>query len=156
MATALPEARFHKVPVRPAPAAGGGLWHELDLMAADDAILAAELPLTIMEDVRRWSAEERLVQAPGLRYATIDWCGRWPDEPETDSYGTWSCDGVQVVFNGDNPQWSGWADHHTSSCMWGRRATFPVPGAWPRTSVLALRWCRQRASKTHSPLTREQ
>ncbi|WP_457492612.1 hypothetical protein [Streptomyces sp. P5_D11] len=125
MATALPQARFHEVPVRPASVTGDGLWHELDLLAADDAILAAELPLTIMEDVRRGSAEERFVQALGLGYAAIDWCGRWPDEPETDSYGTWSCDGVQVVFNGDNPQWSGWAAHHTVFVHVGKMGDLP-------------------------------
>lgn len=45
--------------------------------------------------------------------AGIDWQGRWPDEPEFDSYGMATYDGVNIAFNGDTAAWGGWADHHT-------------------------------------------
>ncbi|MFD9317789.1 hypothetical protein ACFWDQ_08735 [Streptomyces sp. NPDC060053] len=53
------------------------------------------------------------MRAVGKGMASIGWGGRWPDGAETQSYGAAEYDGVEVVFNGDDVDWSQPADRHT-------------------------------------------
>ena len=50
--------------------------------------------------------------ALGDGQADFCWQGRWLDEPEHESYGSWR-GGVQVVFHGDRAQLQDWIEHHT-------------------------------------------
>ncbi|WP_243762367.1 hypothetical protein [Streptomyces sp. Tu 3180] len=84
------------------------------MSALDDAALETHLPLSFSEDVERGEdVEERFLAALGEGTAAIEWSGRWPDDPETDSHGHWNYDGVQVVFHGDEAQYDRWTEDHT-------------------------------------------
>ncbi|MEU2134043.1 hypothetical protein [Streptomyces sp. NPDC018352] len=48
------------------------------------------------------TVERRSVEALGRGIASIGSPGRWPDDPETDSYGIAKYDGVEVLFNCDD------------------------------------------------------
>jgi hypothetical protein len=96
------------------PATGERLWFDLDVTTLDDAGLRTHLPLSFSEDVERGDVEERFLAALGEGMASIRWDGRWPDDPETDSYGHGNYDGIQVVFHGDEAQYDDkWTEEHT-------------------------------------------
>jgi hypothetical protein len=113
MAEAVPGARFDYVDTRTDPATGDFLFFDLDVTRLDDAALQAHLPLEFWEDVVRGDVEERFLAALGQGMASIEWNGRWPDDPETDSYGYPKYDGVQVLFHGDRAQYGDWTEAHT-------------------------------------------
>lgn len=112
MAEVLPAANFDYLEMRTGPA-GEHVWFDLDVTTTDDATLERHLPLDIMEDVPRGNVEERFVRALGRGMAAIEWHGVWPHEPEAGHYGSTKYDGVQVVFHGEEAQWSEWTEHHT-------------------------------------------
>lgn len=114
MAGLVPEADFSYEEERIDPATGERLWFDLDVTTLDDAELRTHLPLSFREDVERGDVEERFLAALGDGMAAIDWHGRWPDDPEIDSHGHWNCDGVQIVFHGDEAQYGDeWTEDHT-------------------------------------------
>ncbi|CAL9545577.1 hypothetical protein SUDANB15_04301 [Streptomyces sp. enrichment culture] len=113
MAELLPGAAFDYVDTRTDPATGDFLFFDLDVTELTDAELRTHLPLEFLEDVGRGDVEERFLAALGDGTAAVEWNGRWPDDPETDSYGHWNHDGVQVVFHGDEAQYGEWTEDHT-------------------------------------------
>ncbi|MFE7460486.1 hypothetical protein [Streptomyces sp. NPDC057554] len=113
MAAVLPEGPFDYLESRRDPATGDFADFDLDVSTAGDAALEAELPLSVMAEAPLGTVEERFVRALGRGVAGIDWEGRWPDEPEFDSYGHATYDGVSIAFNGDTAAWGERADHHT-------------------------------------------
>ncbi|MFF8320880.1 hypothetical protein ACF06V_27405 [Streptomyces bobili] len=113
MAAALPDARFHHAKGRRDPATGDYLDFDLDIAAAGHAALETELPLSVLHYVPRGTVEERFMRSVGRGMASIGLGGRWPDDPETDSCGSATYDGVEVMFNCADVNWSQPADHHT-------------------------------------------
>ncbi|MFC5674389.1 hypothetical protein [Streptomyces incanus] len=113
MAELVPGVPFDYEETRKDPTTGHFLLFDLDVTTLDDAELRTHLPLSFREDVERGDAEERFLDALGEGTAVIEWNGRWPDDPEADSYGHWNYDGVQVVFHGDDAQYGTWAEEHT-------------------------------------------
>ncbi|MET8215569.1 hypothetical protein ACFYRD_22195 [Streptomyces hirsutus] len=113
MAELVPGVPFDYEETREDPATGHFLLFDLDVATLDDAELRTHLPLSFKEDVERGDVEERFLTALGEGMAAIEWNGRWPDDPEADSYGHWNYDGVQVVFHGDEAQYGDWTEEHT-------------------------------------------
>lgn len=113
MAETVPGAPFEYVDTRTDPETGAVPSFDLDVSRLDDAELQAHLPLEFLEHVGRGDVEERFLAALGEGMASIDWPGRWPDDPETDSHGHWNYDGVQIVFHGDGAQYGDWTEDHT-------------------------------------------
>jgi hypothetical protein len=114
MAGLVPGASFTYMRPRRDPATGSSLFFDLDVTMLDDAELRTHLPLAFSEDVERGDVEERFLAALGEGMASVRWDGCWPDDPETDSYGHWAYDGVQVVFHGDEAQYDDkWTEDHT-------------------------------------------
>ncbi|MGX1267587.1 hypothetical protein [Streptomyces phaeoluteigriseus] len=85
----------------------------LDIATAEHAALEPELPLSVLHYVPPGTVEERFVRAVGQGMASIGLSGRWPDDPDTDSYGYAKYDGVEVMFNCADVNWLRPADHHT-------------------------------------------
>ncbi|MFE7093219.1 hypothetical protein [Streptomyces erythrochromogenes] len=112
MAAVLPEARFGYLGIRTGPE-GEDLWFDLDVMTADDRALKPHLPLEIMGERVPAEVAERCVAALGGGMADIEWHGSWPDEPEADRYGNPKCNGVQVLFHGDDVGRESRTDDHT-------------------------------------------
>ncbi|MFD3645090.1 hypothetical protein ACFWUT_05990 [Streptomyces cyaneofuscatus] len=83
------------------------------MSTAGDAALEAELPLPLMAEAPLGTVEESFVRALGRGVAGIDWEVRWPDEPEFDSYGHATYDGVGITFNGHTAAWGERAYQHT-------------------------------------------
>lgn len=113
MAEIVPAASFDYDDTRKDPVTGEFLSFGADVATLDGAALEAHLPLSFHEDVPRGDVEERFLAVLGEGTAVIEWDGRWPDDPETDSYGHWNHDGVQIVFHGDDAQYGTWAEEHT-------------------------------------------
>lgn len=117
MAGLVPGADFNYEGRRIDPATGEALRFDLDVATLDDAELRTHLPLSFSEDVEPGDAgelAERFRAALGEGMASIRWDGRWPDDPETDSYGHWGYDGVQIVFHSDEAQYDDkWTEDHT-------------------------------------------
>ncbi|MFF3786935.1 hypothetical protein [Streptomyces sp. NPDC001933] len=113
MAAALPGAGFDYADARVDPATGEFLDFGLDIGTAEHSVLEAELPLSVLHYVAPGTVERRFVEAVGRGIASIGLPGRWPDDPETDSYGVSKYDGVEVLFNCDDLNWSQRTDHHT-------------------------------------------
>ncbi|WP_418957573.1 hypothetical protein [Streptomyces tritici] len=124
MAAVLPEANFDYVDTR-TDAAGEFAWFDLDLAETDDEVLQQHLPLSLLEDAPRGSVEECFVKALGQGMAAVDWHGMWPDDPESDLYGSAKYDGVQVVFHGQDAQWDQWTEHHTVFVHVGKFGDLP-------------------------------
>ncbi|WP_435189000.1 hypothetical protein [Streptomyces sp. bgisy126] len=112
MAEILPGARYDYVNRRTGPD-GEDVWFDLDVDATDDATLEPHLPLDLFEDAPTGSVEDRFVRVLGRGTAAVDWCGLWPDDPESDRYPSAKYDGVQVVFHGEEAQWDRWSEYHT-------------------------------------------
>lgn len=112
MAAVLPEGPFSYLESRRDPATGDFADFDLDVGTADDAVLEAALPLSVLAEAPPGAEEERFVRALGRGVAGIDWEGRCPDEPEFESYGHSGYDGVGIAFNGDTAVWGERADHH--------------------------------------------
>ncbi|MFI1420964.1 hypothetical protein ACH4VX_23910 [Streptomyces sp. NPDC020731] len=113
MTVLVPADDFDYVDTRKDPVTGESLFFGLDVTTLDDAELRTHLPLSFSEDVERGDVEERFLAALGDGMASIEWNGRWPDDPETDSYGHWNYDGVQVMLHGDTAQYDKWTEEHT-------------------------------------------
>ncbi|MEV4231110.1 hypothetical protein AB0J81_29285 [Streptomyces bobili] len=113
MAAALPGARLHHAEGRKDPVTGDFLDFDLDVATAEHAALEPELPLSVLHYVPQGTVEERFTRAVGRDMASIGLGGRWPDDPETDSHGSATYDGVEVMFNYADMNWSQPADHHT-------------------------------------------
>ncbi|MFD9373205.1 hypothetical protein ACFWA6_36670 [Streptomyces sp. NPDC060020] len=107
MAALLPDAVYDRTEVREDPVTGEILPFEADVRTATDAELAAEVPLDFScTELPAGVAEEEFVRAVGAGPASVGWEGRWPDEPELGSYASPKYDGVQLVLNSDECEWS--------------------------------------------------
>lgn len=113
MAAVLPRAEFSHARTRVDPAASEVVRFGSDIATAEHSLLEPELPLSVLHYVPPGTVEDEFVGALGRGIASIGLSGRWPDDAETDSGGVAAYDGVEVVFNGDNVNWSRPADHHT-------------------------------------------
>ncbi|WP_411082709.1 hypothetical protein [Streptomyces sp. cmx-18-6] len=132
VAAVLPEGPFDYPDARTDPTTGDFAEFGLEVATADDASLEAELPLSLMVDVpagavgAAGAVEERFVGAIGRGIASVEWSGRWPDEPEFALYGSAAgYDRVSVTFNGDTAQAEQPADHHTVFVQVDKRGDLP-------------------------------
>ncbi|MFJ3724256.1 hypothetical protein ACIPYQ_17000 [Streptomyces sp. NPDC090045] len=107
MAALLPDAGYDYTEMRTHPETGEFLYYEGDVRTATDAELEAAVPLDFVStELPAAVAEEEFVRAVGAGPASIGWEGCWPDEPELGSYGSPKYDGVQLVLNSDECEWS--------------------------------------------------
>ncbi|WP_404959399.1 hypothetical protein [Streptomyces sp. 147326] len=107
MAALLPDAHYDYTEMRTHPQTDEPLYFEVDVRTATDAELAAEVPLDFTyTELPAAVAEEEFVRAVGAGPASIGWEGCWPDEPELGSYASPKYDGVQLVLNSDECEWS--------------------------------------------------
>lgn len=115
MAALLPDVTYDYADVRTDPETDGHLFFDADVRTASDARLAAELPLDFVhKELPAGVGEEDFLRALGDGPASVRWEGCWPDEPELGSYASPAHDGVQLVLNSDDCEWSRWvAGVHT-------------------------------------------
>ncbi|SCF64878.1 hypothetical protein [Streptomyces sp. Ncost-T10-10d] len=125
MAAALPGAGFDYAGARMDPATGDFLDFVLDIGTVEHSALEAELPLSVLHYVAPGTVERAFVEAVGRGIASVGLRGRWPDDPETDSYGVSKYDGVEVLFNCDDVNWLQRTDHHTLFVHVGKWGDLP-------------------------------
>ncbi|MFB7334281.1 hypothetical protein ACFC00_21940 [Streptomyces adustus] len=113
MAAVLPDVEYNYARPRTDPVTQDFAKFSLVITAAEDSALEPELPLSFLHYVPAGTVEDRFVRAVGRGMASIGLQGRWPDDAETESYGSATYDGVEVVFNGDDVDWSHPAERHT-------------------------------------------
>ncbi|MFJ8107102.1 hypothetical protein [Streptomyces sp. NPDC096132] len=113
MVAVLPDAEYDYVRPRMDSVTNDFAKFSLVITAAEDSALEPELPLGFLHYVQAGTVEDRFMRAVGKGMASIGLHGRWPDDAETESYGSATYDGVEVVFNGDHVDWSQPAEHHT-------------------------------------------
>ncbi|MFH8804316.1 hypothetical protein ACH4F6_32885 [Streptomyces sp. NPDC017936] len=113
IAAVLPEAEFNYTKPRRDPVTRDFLDFGLDIATADRSLLEPELPLSVLHYVPPGTVENRFVRAVGQGIASMGLHGRWPDDAETDSYGFAKYDGVEILFNCDDVNWSKPTNHHT-------------------------------------------
>ncbi|WP_443070337.1 hypothetical protein [Streptomyces sp. QHH-9511] len=114
MAAAVPGAAFDYAVARTDPETGEDLCCDLDDVAtAADAVLWDELPLSVSAWVPRDGVEQPFLRAVGAMSGSMDWHGRWPEDPESGTAGSEQYDGGQVVFHSDDPELSRWTEDHT-------------------------------------------
>ncbi|MBT2438566.1 hypothetical protein J7E93_00165 [Streptomyces sp. ISL-36] len=113
MASIVPGAAFDHAEARRDPVTGDYLSCDIDVAAADEAELEAELPLSMSAWVPRGDVERPFLSAVGTMSASMDWHGLWPEDAERGLVGSAQYDGVQVVFHGDDPELLRWTALHT-------------------------------------------
>ncbi|WP_327414711.1 hypothetical protein [Streptomyces sp. NBC_01233] len=107
MAALLPDAIYDHTGMRTHPETGEFLYFEADVRTATDAELGAAVPLEfVCTELPAAGDEEEFVRAVGAGPASISWEGCWPDEPELGSHASPKYDGVQLVLNSDECEWS--------------------------------------------------
>ncbi|MGA4979889.1 hypothetical protein [Streptomyces cinereoruber] len=86
MAGLLPDTIFDYVRARTDPVTGGFLSFDMDVYTATDEELAAEVPLDFVRAALPAGVDgEEFVHALGSGPASVQWEGRWPDEPKLGS-----------------------------------------------------------------------
>ncbi|MFE2021456.1 hypothetical protein ACFW9O_25775 [Streptomyces sp. NPDC059499] len=114
-----------------APCDPEGWTHEYraDTFPTDRDELRALLPFILDVDMPVDELEESFVRALGAGPATIDWAGAWPNAPELGLVADPLFEGVQVVFNSDDPGWERPAHDHTVFVHLSKGSDFPTTGA---------------------------
>ncbi|WP_328435856.1 hypothetical protein [Streptomyces sp. NBC_00425] len=125
MAAVLPSAEFSHHRARVDTTGRGFAQAGLDIVKVEDSLLEPELPVSVLHYVPPDTVEDEFVRALGRGIASIGLSGRWPDDAETDSVGVAAYDGVEVVFNGDDVNWSEPAGHHTVFVHVGKWGDLP-------------------------------
>ncbi|MCT4357886.1 hypothetical protein M5362_32835 [Streptomyces sp. Je 1-79] len=114
VAAAVPGAAVDYAVARTDPVTGDYLHCDFDDVAiADDATLSAALPLSMSAWCPRGRLEQSFFNALGAMSASMDWHGRWPEDPESGTGGSQQYDGVQVVFHSDDPDLARRTGDHT-------------------------------------------